>query len=205
MSVVGALLLGCAGPKESGDTGMPSDSDAGDETSSDFPLKDPSKPFALGEKGLVTLTNGEPLEITVQRDAGAPMFKFIMKKGGIADPEIQVAVQTIAPQMPEDLAATYVPIAEHALEMHVVGETGYGFMLRPKIEFYYTGEEIQAASGQGAAVEPLKGNLLILYMEQRADQWRPQKSVSLDEAANKITVSNVAGTGAWWLVAQKAQ
>ena len=58
---------------------------------------------------------------------------------------------------------------------------------------------------QGAVVDPLKGNLLILYMEQRAGKWVPQKSVSLDEAATKVTVSNIAGTGAWWLVALKAQ
>lgn len=202
LSVVCLAAIGCAGAGD--EVTEPSGEEEEGQAGGDFPVKDPSKPFALGEKGLVNLTNSDPVEIVVQRDSGEPLYKFIMKSGGIADPQIQVAVQTIEPQMPEDLAASYVPVSKYALEIHVVGETGYGFMLRPKIECYFSADEIEAARGQGAALEPLKGNLFALYMEQRAGQWVPQKSVSLDEAANKVTVTNVAGTGAWWLVAVKA-
>lgn len=199
--LAGTWLLACTNSQPDADGPQPVEG-GGD---ADFPAKDLSQPFALGEKGVVTLSNSAPAEIVVQRGAGDPVFKFLIKAGGIADPEIQVAVQTIEPEMSEDLAALYVPITQYALQVHVVGETGYGFMLRPKIEFYFTDDEIKAAQGQGAVVEPLKGNLFVLYMEQRAGKWVPQKSVSIDEATAKITVSNVAGTGAWWLVAQKAQ
>jgi hypothetical protein len=97
-----------------------------------------------------------------------------------------------------------VPIGEYALEMHVIEETGYGFMLRPKIVFHYADDEVEAAKGNGAALDELKGNILVLYKEQRSPRWVPQRSVSIDEDAKTVTVSNVAGTGAWWLVAVKA-
>lgn len=196
LGLIGILAWGCSAPADEGDK---------DVTEVEgFPVKDPSTPFALDEKGLITLANDQPAEIIVQRDDGSPIFKFIIKSGGISDPKIQVTVRTIELELPENLAASYVPISSYAFEMHVIGETGYGFSLRPKIEFYFTAEEIAAAKSQGAALDPLKGNLLILYMEQRAGQWVAQKSVSLDEAASKLTVSNIAGTGAWWLVAVKA-
>ena len=153
----------------------------------------------------MTLANEQPTQVTVQRDTGEALFTFIMKKGGIADPEVNVAVETIEPEMPEDLAGDYVPVGQYALQMHAVDETGYGFMLRPRIEFRFTDAEIEAAKGNGASLETLKGNLFILYKEQRSPRWVPQRSVSIDEENNVLTVSNVAGTGAWWLVAGKAK
>ena len=77
-------------------------------------------------------------------------------------------------------------------------------MLRPKIVFHYTDDEIETAGENGAALDELKGNVLVLYKEQRSPKWVPQRSVSIDEETKTVTVSNVAGTGAWWLVALKA-
>ncbi len=196
LGLLGILIWGCNAPA--------GDDDKGVTEVEGFPVKDPANPFALDEKGTVTLSSEQPSEITVQRDGGDPLFKFIIKMGGVTETEVKMTVQTIVPEMPEDLAASYVPVSQYALEIHVVGDTGYGFGLRPKIEFYFTEEELAAAKSQGAALDTLKGNLLILYMEQRAGKWVTQKSVSLDEAASKLTVSNIAGTGAWWLVAVKS-
>ncbi|MBN1935783.1 MAG: hypothetical protein JW934_14030 [Anaerolineae bacterium] len=195
--MISLLVLGCSPPTKDAQA----TSDAGSVEG--FPVKDPANPFALDEKGMVTLRIDQPSEIAVQRDGGEPLFKLLIKAGGVTEAEVKMTVQTITPELPEDLAASYVPVGQYALEMHVVGDTGYGFSLRPKIEFYFNDEEIAAAKSQGAALDTLKGNLFILYMEQRAGKWVPQKSVSLDEAAAKITVSNIAGTGAWWLVAVK--
>ena len=205
LAVVGTMLFGCAAPDESGDGGDLSGSDEAGETGGDFPVKDPSKPFALNEKGLITLKSDQPIEITVQRDSGEALFVFAMKSGGIVDPEVDMTVQTIQPEMPEELAEQYVPVGQYALEMHAASETGYGFMLRPKIMFYYTDDEIASAKSNGASLDELKGNLFILYKEQRSPQWVPQKSVSIDSETRMVTVSNIAGTGAWWLVAVKAQ
>jgi hypothetical protein len=199
--LVGSLLLGCGSSGSAGDEGPTEEETSGP----DLPLKDPSEPFAIDEQAMVLFAREDPAEVTVQRASGDPLFEFIMKKGGIADEQISVAVQAIQPELDEDLAADYVPVGEYALEMHVVEETGYGFMLRPKIIFHFGDDEIEAAKENGAALDELKGNVLVLYKEQRSPKWVPQRSVSIDEEAKTVTVSNVAGTGAWWLVAVKAK
>jgi hypothetical protein len=200
--LVAAMLAGCGG--DQGGPEEPSSPEKGEGGSEDFPAKDPAQPFAIGEKGTVTLANDQTYEIQVQRGSGEPLFLFSIKKSGVIDPQVTFTVQTIQVDMPEELAASYVPLEQVAFEMHVVGESGYGFALRPKIQFFF-GPEIAAAKEKGAALEPLKGNLIVLYKEQRAPKWVPQTSVSVDEAGKVVTLSNVAGSGAWWLVAKKGE
>jgi len=94
-------------------------------------------------------------------------------------------------------------VGSTALELHAVQESGYGFALKPLLTIHYTQEELAAAAAQGATVEPLKGNLIVLYKEQRSPKWVAQTSVTVNEAARTVVVSNIAGAGAWQLVALK--
>jgi hypothetical protein len=45
---------------------------------------------------------------------------------------------------------------------------------------------------------------VVLYKEQRSPKWVAQTSVSVDKEANVVTVTNIAGAGAWRLAAKKA-
>jgi hypothetical protein len=105
--------------------------------------------------------------------------------------------------MPEEYADQFVPVGDHAFELHAAEDQGYGFALRPKLQIYVTDAEISAATEAGASLDTLKGNLTILYQEQRSPKWVPQTSISVDQETKIVTVSNVAGAGAWMLVAKK--
>jgi hypothetical protein len=207
LSLLGALLVGCGA---SGDG--PAGGNGGEETriaeeaarDADFPPKDPAEPFALDEAGTVALRSDQAYTITVLDAAGEPLFVFNMKKTGVIDPEVGFTIQTIEPEMPEELTDRYVPVGEYAYEMHATGDTGYGFALRPELKLYFSDEDLAGAAEQGAVVDPARGNLLILYKEQRAPAWVPQMAVSVDEEARVVSLTNVAGSGAFWLVAKKA-
>jgi hypothetical protein len=109
----------------------------------------------------------------------------------------------IEAELDEELIEQYVPVGNTALELHVVQETGYGFALKPLLTIHYTQEELDAAQAQGASLEPLKGNLIVLYKEQRSPKWVAQTSVTVNADENTVIVSNIAGAGAWRLVAKK--
>jgi len=200
-ALVGALLLGCSGP-QGNEVSTPDQTE--EQGSSEFPAKDPGQPFALSEKGTVTLTNQVAYNIVVQGENGESLFEFSSKVGATVEPSVRFAVQAFEQPVPEELAAKYVAIGSFAMQMHVAGETGYGFALRPTIKIHFTDDEIAAAKQAGASLEALKGNLIVLYKEQRSPQWVPQTSVSVDQDAKMVTVTNVAGSGAWRLVAKKA-
>jgi hypothetical protein len=201
--LAGILLVGC-GP--SGDVeGEGSGATVEQSENAGFPAKDPNAPFALDEKGTVTLTNDQAYTIKVQRSGDDPLFALAFKRSGVIDPSVDFTVQTIAFEMSEDLAEKYVPVGERALELHAVQDQGYGFALRPELKIHFTDHEIAAAQEAGAALETLKGSLLILYKEQRSPKWVPQISISVDESARVVTVSNIAASGAWMLAAKKAQ
>jgi hypothetical protein len=171
--------------------------------SADFPTKDPGQPFALNEKGALTLTNDQAYEIEVQRENGDPLFRFSAKKGAVIDPSVEFTVQTLQANVPEELAARYVAVGAYALEVHIVGETGYGFALKPTIEMFFTDQDIEAAKQNGASLDTFKGNLIVLYKEQRSPRWVPQTIVSIDQEARTVRVSTVAGAGSWRLAARK--
>lgn len=198
--IASIVLWGCGASDE------PSDAtpEAG-SGSEGFPAKDPSEPFAIDEQGTVTLTNDQAYTIVVQRANGDPLYQLSFKKNGVIDPSVDFTVQTIPFEMPEDLAGRYVAVGDRALELHAVNETSYGFALRPELKVYYTAEEIAQAQEAGAALDPVSGNVLVLYKEQRSPKWVSQTSVGVDEAEQVVTVSNIAGSGAWMLVAKAAQ
>lgn len=201
--LVGMLLLGCSAQK--GPTGEPTSPTGQGTGSTDYPARDPGKPLVWNERGTVTVTNDAAYTIQVQGQDGNPLFSLEMRKGTVIEPRVDFTVETIEVDVPEDLSAQYVAVGQLALQVHVVGETGYGFSLRPALKIHFTDQEIQAAKQNGASLDVVKGNLVVLYKEQRSPKWVPQTSVSLDEAAKALTVSNVAGAGAWKLVARKAQ
>ncbi|MBN1641325.1 MAG: hypothetical protein JXA09_08815 [Anaerolineae bacterium] len=201
LSLLGALLVGCGA---GGDGGAVEETPAeGGAGGADFPPKDPAEPFAMDEKGTVTLTNDQAYTVQVQRADGTPFCSLSFKRNGVIDPEVDFAVQTIPFVLPEDMAGSYVPVGERAFELHVVGEQTYGFALRPELKVYFTEDEIAAAKAAGAALDTLAGNLLVLYNEQLSPKWTPQTSVAVNEADRVVTVSNIAGSGAWMLVAKK--
>lgn len=198
--VIASLVLwGCGASGGSGDVTPEPESG-----STDFPAKDPSAPFALDEKGTVTLTNDQAYTIEVQRASGERLFTLAFKKNGVIDPSVDFTVQTISFEMPEELAGQYVAVGDRALELHAADESGYGFSLRPELKVYYTAEETAQAQEAGASLDAVSGNVLVLYKEQRSPKWVPQTSVSVNEEANSVMVSNIAGAGAWKLVAKKA-
>lgn len=197
--LAGTLLLGCQAGQDPA-----VDEPTATAEAQELPVQDPGTPFSLGDQVQVALTNAQAYNLIVQRDNGEPLFGMAFKKTGVIDPSVDFSVQTFPFEMPEDLAQTYVPVGEYAFELHALDEPGYGFSLRPELTIHFTAEEIAAAKEAGAALEPLKGNLLILYKEQRSPKWVPQTSISVDEQAGSVLVSNIAGAGAWTLVAKKA-
>ena len=197
LALVAVLMLGCGGPKEA---------DVSEGASGeDSPAHDPSQPFALGDTGTVAVTNDQAYEIQVQREDGGLLFVMALKKNAVVDPNVNFGVRTYEAEVPGELASKYVAVGPYAFEMHAVDDTGYGFALRPVLRIYPTEDEIEAAREAGAALDPLKGNLVVLYKEQRSPQWVPQTSVSVDEDTGVVTVDNVAGAGAWRLAAKVAE
>jgi hypothetical protein len=199
--LIAALLGGCGGEPAGGGGTEPAGGEGG--AGADFPAKDPAQPFAVGEKGTVTLVNDQAYDIQVQRETGTPLFVLSMKKSAVIDPSVSFAVRTFEAGVPEELADEYAAVGSYALEMHVVGETGYGFALRPKLQIYFADPEIEAAQA-GGAVGGGEGSLVVLYKEQRSPKWVAQTSVGVDKVAKVVTVSNIAGAGAWRLAAKKA-
>jgi hypothetical protein len=201
--LVGMLVLGCsAGNSPTGEATSPTGEGTG---STAYPVRDPGTPLAWNEKGTVTITNDAAYNIQVLGPEGNPLFSLEMKKGAVVEPRVDFTVETIEVDVPEELSSQYVAVGRLALQVHVVGDTGYGFSLRPQLTIHFADQEIQTAKQSGAALDVLKGNLIVLYKEQRSPKWVPQTSVSLDEASKTVTISNVAGAGAWRLVAKKGQ
>jgi hypothetical protein len=198
LALVGALVLGCSDKKE-GTAPIASKVNG----STDFPAKDPGQPFAVKEKGTVTLTNDQAYEIEVQRENGDTLFRFSAKKGAVIEPSVEFTVQTLQANVPEELADQYVAVGVYTLEVHVVGETGYGFALKPTIEISFTDQDIEDAKQNGALLDTFKGNLIVLYKEQRSSRWVPQTSVSTDQEAKTVRVSTVAGAGSWRLAVRR--
>jgi hypothetical protein len=201
VALVGVMLWGCGSAAAPAAATPEGEVDTGDT----FPVKDPGQPFAVDEKGTVTLTNDQVYTIVVQRANGPPLYTLSFKVNGVIDPSVDFTVQTIPFEMPEDLADQYVAVGGRALELHAASESGYGFALRPELTITYTGDEIAQAQQAGAALDTISGHVLVLYKEQRSPKWVPQTSVAVDESANEVTVSNIAGAGAWMLVAKAAQ
>ncbi|MFN2156518.1 MAG: hypothetical protein ACK2UX_14900 [Anaerolineae bacterium] len=198
--LIGLMLWGCssaAGPA----TAPGSSTEEGDA----FPVKDPSQPFAVDEKGTVTLTNDQAYTIEVQRADGEPLYTLSFKKNGVIDPSVDFTVQTVSFEMPAELVGQYVAVGDRAFELYAADEPGYGFALRPELKITYTDQEIAQAQQAGAALDTVSGNVLVLYKEQRSPKWVAQTSVAVDESTNEVTVSNIAGAGTWMLVAKPAQ
>jgi hypothetical protein len=200
LATASILLWGCGAGNEPDE--VTPEAASGSEA---FPVKDPSQPFAVDEKGTVTLTNDQAYTIEVQRASGELLYKLSFKKNGVIDPSVAFTVQTIPFEMPEGLAGQYAAVSDLAFELHAANEPGYGFALRPELKVYYSDEEIAQATEAGATLAPVSGNVLVLYKEQRSPKWVPQSSVSVDETGKVVTVSNIAGSGAWMLVAKVAQ
>ena len=207
-----AFLLACGGP--AGDSGPAGDFEApetspaalaGETTDADFPSKGPDEPFAVGERGTILLTNDRAYELRVIREDGAPLFVLPVKQTTVIDPSVPFTVRTFEQELPPEMAADYAAVGAYALELHAAQESGYGFALKPLLTIHYRSAEIEAAQETGAALEPLQGNLIVLYKEQRSPKWVPQTSVSVDQDAQTVTVSNIAGAGAWRLVSRKAE
>lgn len=201
VALVSIVLWGCSGAAEP-TVATPNGEDGEGDA---FPVKDPSQPFAVDEKGTVTLTNDQAYTIEVQRANGEPLYTISFKKNGVIDPSVAFTVQTLPFEMPEELAGQYVAVGDRAFELYAANEPGYGFALRPELKITYTNEEIAQAQQAGAALDTVSGNVLVLYKEQRSPKWVAQTSVAVDESANEVTVSNIAGAGTWTLVAKAAQ
>jgi hypothetical protein len=201
LALSAVLLLGCGRPGEDAAGGEPA---AGAEpASAGFPDRDPAQPLAVGERGTITLTNDRDYTLQVQTAGGDPLYVLPIKKNTVIDPNVPFTIQTFEAGLPDDLAERYVAVGPYALELHAAQETGYGFALKPLLTIHYAPAELDAAKASGASLDVLKGNLIVLYKEQRSPKWVPQTSVSVDEAAGTVTVSNIAGAGAWRLVARK--
>jgi hypothetical protein len=199
LSMLAALLLGCGSPSP-GQEPEEAQEAAGIDG---FPARDVDTPLTSGEKGTVILGTTETANLVVQRADGSPLYELPIKPNTVIDPDTPFTIQVIEPELPEDLAEQYAPVGTTALELHAAQETGYGFALKPLLTIHYTQQELDAAQAQGATVEPLKGNLIVLYKEQRSPRWVPQTSITVNEAANTVVVSNIAGSGAWRVVAKK--
>jgi hypothetical protein len=200
LSTLALLLLGCGGPSVEGETVVPVEEPAG---SDEFPTRDGNTPLTVGEKGTVILGNAQGADLQVQRANGQLLYELPIKPNTVIDPDTAFTIQVIEPELPEDLAETYVPVGSTALELHAAQESGYGFALKPQLTIHYTQEELDAAQAQGANLDPLKGNLVVLFKEQRSPRWSLQTSVTVNEGAQTVVVSNIAGSGAWRLVAKK--
>jgi hypothetical protein len=200
LSLLALLLLGC-GSSSPGQE--PEEAVEEPDGSDEFPVRDASTPLTVGEQGTVILGTPETANLVVQRADGSLLYELPIKPNAVIDPDTPFTIQVLEVELAEDLAAQYVPVGATALELHAARETGYGFALKPLLTIHYTQEELDAARAQGATLEPLKGNLIVLYKEQRSPKWVPQTSVTVDEAANTVVVSNIAGSGAWRVVAKK--
>jgi len=200
LSLLALLLLGCGGPSAEGEVDTPPEQAAG---SDEFPAFDASAPLTVGQKGTVILGTTEQVNLQVQRTDGTMLYELPIKPNAVIDPNTPFTIQVLESELPEDLAAQYVAIGSTALELHAVQETGYGFGLKPLLTIHYTQDELDAARSQGANLDPLKGNLIVLYKEQRSPKWVPQTSVTVNEAAGTVVISNIAGSGAWRIVAKK--
>jgi hypothetical protein len=199
LALAGLLLLGCGSP----DAGTEMDSPEQDAGSEEFPLRDANEPLTAGEKGTIVLRNDQAAQVRVLHEDGAPLYELPIKQSTVIDAEVPFTLQTIEPELSEELAAKYVPVGTLALELHAVKDTGYGFALKPLLTIHYTDAELDQAREQGAALDSLKGNLIALYKEQRAPKWVPQTSVTVNEDERTVVVSNIAGSGAWRLVAAR--
>jgi hypothetical protein len=199
-SLLALLLMGCGGPATEGEADAPAEEPAG---SDEFPARDANAPLKVGEKGTVTLGNTIDVKLQAQREGGEPLFELPIKPNTVIDPEVTFTVQVIETELTEDLADKYVAVSSTAFELHAVEETGYGFALKPQLTIHYSQEELAAAEAAGATLAPLQGNLVVLYKEQRSPKWVAMTTVAVDEAAGTAVVSNIAGAGAWRLVAKK--
>jgi len=213
LALVVVLLAGCGGPADdaepaddagaTGDAGAPGAPVEGSSGSAGFPARDPGEPLTVGEQGTITLTNDREDTLRVVRSDGDPLYVLPIKKNTVIDPDVPFTIRTFEAELPEDLAESYVAVGSYALELHAAQESGYGFALKPLLTIHYSAAELDEAGQAGASLDVLKGNLIVLYKEQRSPKWVPQTSVSVDEAAGTVTVSNIAGAGAWRLVAKK--
>lgn len=200
LSMLALLLLGCGSPSTSGEAEPPAEASEG---SDDFPARDANAPLSVGEQGTIILGNTQQAEIQVLRPNGELLYELPIKPNSVIDPNVAFTIQAMEAGLPEDLADQYAAVGSTVLELHAVDESGYGFALRPQLTIHYTEEELNAARVQGAALEPLKGNLVVLYKEQRSPRWVPQTDVMLNEQERTVAVSNIAGAGAWRLAAKK--
>ena len=199
--LVAVLLAGCGGQAgEAGAAVAPPGDVPGDD---EFPAHDPAQPLIVGQGGTVTLTNDRDDTLRVLRADGEPLFVLPIKKNAVIDPNVPFTIRTIEEDLPEELAGAYVSVGTYAIELHAARETGYGFALKPLLTIHYTAAELDAAREAGASLDALKGNLIVLYKEQRSPRWVPQTSVTVDEGASTVTVSNIAGAGSWRLVARR--
>jgi hypothetical protein len=199
-SVFALLLLGCSSPSAEGETAAPAEEPAGND---EFPARDANAPLTVGEKGTIILGLTQDANLLVQRTDGQALYELPIKQNTVIDPETAFTIQVIEAELPEELVEQYVAVGTTALELHAAQETGYGFALKPLLTIHYTQGELEAAQAEGATLEPLKGNLIVLYKEQRSPKWVPQTSVTVNEGENTVVVSNIAGAGAWRLVAVK--
>jgi hypothetical protein len=201
LALLALLLLGCGqAPAPETEEQAPVEEASG---SAEFPARDPSDPLTVGEKATIILGTGSDISLLVQRADGQTLFELPIKSNTVIDPNTAFTVQTFEVGVPEELADQYVAVGGMALELHAAQESGYGFALKPNLTIYYTQEELDAARAEGANLDPLKGNLLVLYKEQRSPRWAVMTTVSINEASSAVIISNIAGAGAWRLVAKK--
>ena len=201
LALLALLLLSCgqaavSETEEKAPVEEPSGSD-------EFPPHDASEPLTVGDQATIMLGTGTDVNLLIQRADGQVLYELPIKSNTVIDPNTAFTVRTFEFGIPEELADQYVAVGSTALELHAALETGYGFALKPNLTIHYSQEELDAAQAEGANLDPLKGNLLVLYKEQRSPRWAVQTTVSIDEEAGTVVISNIAGAGAWRLVAKK--
>jgi len=157
----------------------------------------------VGEKGTIILGTAQDANLQVKRESGELLYVLPIKQNTVIDPDTAFTIQVLDVGLAQELSEQFVAVGNTALELHVANETGYGFALKPQLTIYYSQEELDAAKAQGATLDPLKGNLVVLYKEQRSPRWVAMTTVGINEGAGTVTVSNIAGAGAWRLAAKK--
>jgi hypothetical protein len=200
LSLLALLLLGCGSPSTEGNAPSPAQESAG---SDEFPARDVSTPLRTGEKGTIILGNAQGATLQVQREDGELLYELPIKQNTVIDPDTPFTIQAFEAELPTELAEQYVAVGSTVLELHAAEETGYGFALKPLLTVHFSQEELDAARAQGASLDPLEGNLVVLYKEQRSPKWVAHPGINIDEAAGTVVVGNIAGAGAWRLVAKK--
>ena len=200
LSVLALLLLGCGSPSTEGEAPPQAEEPA---ASDEFPARDVNTPLLVGEKGTIILGTAQNVNLQVQREGGEPLYELPIKQNTVIDANTAFTIQVLEVDLPQELAEQFVAVGNTALELHVANETGYGFALKPLLTIHYSQDELDNAQAQGATLDPLKGNLIVLYKEQRSPKWVAQTSVTVNEDASTVVVSNIAGAGAWRLVAKK--